>query len=50
VYLFYTDYLPKQNWPLMVTDIVLILLAGAMVTLAIVSLARRRYQTEPAAA
>ena len=47
VYLFYTDYLPKQNWTLMATDIVLILLAGAMIVLAIVSLARRRYQAEP---
>jgi carbon starvation protein len=49
VYLFYTDYLPKQNSILMVIDVVLILLAGAMIVLAIVSLARRRYQAEPAA-
>jgi len=49
VYLFYTDYLPKQNSILMVTDVVLILLAGAMIVLAIISLARRRYQAEPAA-
>ena len=33
----------------MVTDVVLILLAGAMIVLAILSLARRRYQAEPAA-
>jgi carbon starvation protein len=47
VYLFYTDYLPKQNSILMVTDVVLILLAGVMIVLAIISLARRRYQAEP---
>ena len=43
VYLFYTDYLPKQNSILMVIDVVLILLAGAMVVMAIVSLITRRY-------
>ena len=42
VYLFYTKYLPGKNLALMITDVVLVLLAGAMIVLAIVSFARRR--------
>jgi carbon starvation protein len=44
VYLFFTEYLPQRNLPLLVTNIVLICLAGVMVALAIHAFATRRYR------
>ena len=43
VWLFLNNYQPTGNVALMVTDVVLVLLAGAMVVMAIVSLITRRY-------
>lgn len=43
VWLFFNNYQPTGNVALMVTDVVLALLAGAMVVMAIVSLITRRY-------
>jgi carbon starvation protein len=42
-WLFFNDYVPKGNVPLMVTDIVLFVLALSMVAMAIRSLVTRRY-------
>jgi len=42
-WLFFMKYQPTGNVALMVTDVVLVLLAGAMVVMAIVSLITRRY-------
>jgi len=52
VYLLFTEYLPQRNMPLLVTDIILICMALAMVVMAIRAFATRRYlkpQPEPAA-
>jgi carbon starvation protein len=50
VYLFFTEYLPQRNLPLLVTDIALICMAAVMVVLAIHAFATRRYRkTEPSA-
>lgn len=47
-WLFFTDYLPHRNVALMVADVVMVMLALAMVVLAVVSLARhRRAPVEP---
>ena len=46
VYLFFTEYLPQRNLPLLVTNIILICLAGVMVALAIHAFATRRYLQE----
>jgi len=43
VYLFFTEYLPKRNMPLLITDIVLIGLALVMVVMVIRAFATRRY-------
>lgn len=42
VYLFYTKYLPGENLVLMITDVLLIVLALAMLVLAGVTFVRRR--------
>jgi carbon starvation protein len=52
VYLLFTEYLPKRNMPLLVTDIILICMALVMIVMAIRAFATRRYlkpQPEPAA-
>ena len=50
VYLLFTEYLPKRNLPLLITDIALICMAAVMVVLAIHAFATRRYRkTEPSA-
>ena len=50
VYLFFTEYLPQRNLPLLITDIALICMAAVMVVLAIHAFATRRYRkTEPSA-
>jgi len=43
VYLLVTEYLPKRNMPLLITDIILICMALVMVVMAIRAFATRRY-------
>jgi carbon starvation protein len=43
VWLFFSDYLPHRNVALMITDVVLVLMAAAMITMAVRSLLTRGY-------